>query len=338
MNRLRLSDIRTSRIPRVLQLCSDDDLVATYANEAQQRLMQKGDWWGTYQRYAICVTDGCITWPRHFAKIGAVAICDYPVRIRNHWFEFLEMGNGLQTGSCGSLELIDRGTTCLHEDVIGYDKKIKVTADQAEDAGQQALLKGLNDDMNPIRNNDSGTWIDGEYVDIDNATPAISTNIFSTPGPLEVQLPTGLNGRVRLYEYDPSDASERLIATYDPDETVPMFRRSLVGGLDECDSCCADSDCGELAVTVMAKLDHIRVIEETDTFIIQNLEALTHMVQAMRYEEMDSRSALTKAESFEAKAIRALEKELEHYTPQSQVVPVRIDGIGWGAGNIEKVY
>jgi hypothetical protein len=300
--------------------------------------MNKGAWWGCIQRIAICVTEGYITWPRHVAAIEAVALCDFPIRVRNQWFEFLDMGLGMRKSDCGDLQLHDRDPSPLHTDVVGIDKTIKVTADVAEAAGAQILLKGIDASGNPIRTSVGGTWQDGEYVDIDNAAPATSTSIFAVPGPVEVQLPTGLRDRVRLYSYDPATTDEVLIATYDPDETVPSYRRSLVGGLDNCDTCAGTSDCEDLRIIAMCRMEHIPVNVDTDCLIIQNLEALTHQCQALRYQKMDSPSAARKADWHEAKAIVSLEKELEVHEGSGTVVPVRFEGETWGAGNIVKVY
>ncbi|MFQ5591659.1 MAG: hypothetical protein ACE5HE_10885 [Phycisphaerae bacterium] len=333
---LRLSDIRASRIPKILGYCSTSSEVAAYVNEAQQRLMEKGSWWGCIRRYAICVTDGYITWPRHVAAIEVIAMCNEPIRVRDQYFEFLETGLGIQTRECGNLQALDRNPSPIHTDILGVDKKIKVTADVAETAGKQVLIKGLDANGNPVR---TGT-IDGEYVNIDNAAPAISTNIFAAPGPVEVHLPGDLNGRVRLYSYDPATTDEILIATYDPDETVPMYRRSLIAGLEtSCTSCGdSDTDCSDVRIIAMCRMEHIPVVNNTDVMIIQNLEALTHTCQALRYEEMDSMGANRKADAHMAKAIVALEEQLEHYQGAGTVVPIRFEGKTWGAGDIANIY
>jgi len=340
MRILRLTDIRASRIPKLIQKCSTSDDVASYINEAQERLMQKGRWWGMLRRYAICVTEGYITWPRHVASIEAASLCDSPITVRNKFFEFMEMGMGLQRKDVGDLQVLDRDESCIFIDVAGIDKTIKVTADVAEATpAPQVLLRGYLPSGRPIRTQVGGSWIEGEYVDINNAVPAISTNIFAAPGPRQVILPGNLNGIVRLYSYDPATTDEVLIATYDPDETVPWYRRSMIAGLENCcTSCGTTSDCSDVRVVVICLMEHIPVANDNDTLVIQNLEALTHTCQAMRYEEMDSATSIRKADAHMAKAIVALEKELEHHAGAGTVVPIRVEGTTWGAGNIEAIY
>src|SRR6188474_3058623 len=70
-------------------------------NEAQQRLLNCGRWWGAYKRIRICVNDGCIVWPREVSAIDAISICQETLPIRNAWYEFLSDVMPPATGDCG---------------------------------------------------------------------------------------------------------------------------------------------------------------------------------------------------------------------------------------------
>ena len=94
MERLTLSSVR-SAIAEAIGCCADDDRVARQLNKAQRRLMAKNKWVGTTVRYRVCVSAGCLTWPRQIETIEAFAICDCPGRLRDQWFEFLGHGRML---------------------------------------------------------------------------------------------------------------------------------------------------------------------------------------------------------------------------------------------------
>src|SRR6188474_248827 len=109
MERLTLSSVRDA-IAEAIGCCADDDRVARQLNKAQRRLMAKNKWVGTTVRYRVCVSAGCLTWPRQIETIEAFAICDCPGRLRDQWFEFLGHGFGLMSsegGLCANV-MVDR--------------------------------------------------------------------------------------------------------------------------------------------------------------------------------------------------------------------------------------
>ena len=93
--KITLGDIKTNTA-RLLSMSGTDARVTDYINEAQERLLYKGKWAGTYARYAINSSNGTITWPRELETIESVAVADDPAIVRNEWFEFLESGYGIQ--------------------------------------------------------------------------------------------------------------------------------------------------------------------------------------------------------------------------------------------------
>lgn len=320
-----------SGIARVLNTAPTDERFTGYVNESLHRLVQTGElFWGTYARYQFCVTDGCLVWPREIAAIEAVALDSSPIVIRNNWFEFIENSFGLagdgsgdcHSGTCGGWpyshgcsgsQLYDRGTVPAFADIIGTDKKIKVYCDIAETAGAKILLQGYDENNNWIRTQVSGVWTDGEYVLLNAATPQTSTKFFSSL--VAVQKPI-TNGAVRLYEYDTTLTTQRAIAVYEPSETNPAYRRSLIGGF-----CAPTGDCETTQVTVMAKLEFIPASVDTDWLLIGNLPAIKDMCQSIRKAECN---LFDEAVQWEARAVQALRRELSHYRGHGVVQPIRM--------------
>jgi len=308
-----------SGISRVLNLDPSDARFTAYVNESMQRLITCMRSWGTVMRYQICVTNGCLTWPRIIAAVEAVAICNTPILIRNGWFEFLETGPGLQgdgTGSCntcGGLQMFDRGTACTFADIIGVNKKIKVYADVTEATEAKILIQGYDENFNWIRTLVSGEWVDGEYVSI-STTPVTSTKFFSSITGIQKPI---TNGFVRLYEYDTDLTTQRAIAIYEPDETNPSYRRSLIPGLSRV----SGGACETKTVTAEVKLDYVPARVDTDWLVIGNLPALKDMCQSILKGE---RNLAVESAQWEARALITLGRELHHYNGSGIVQPVRL--------------
>lgn len=315
-------------IQRIAGMCSDDPRLVDLINEAQQRLLTRGKWWGTYQKYQICVANGCITWPRQIATIEAVAVCNQPIKVRNEWHEFLENGWGLRNGDSSGLTLFDRGSVCAFDDITNNTTKIKVYADVAEDDDAEILLQGYDENGNWIRTQVDGAWVDGEYVAINAATPATSTKFFASL--TGVQKPI-TNGPVRLYKYDTSDSTQSAMAYYEPDETTPWYRRSLISDLANQGS---SSTCETKAVTVMAKMEFIPARQDTDYLLIGNLPALKDMIQAVKKGEAD---LFEEALAWENKAVNELEKELAHYLGDGPAVQIKTENKGIYGGGVDNV-
>ena len=308
--RTTLAQARASRIPIITGLCPSDSRLPPYINEAQRRLLVKGDWWGTFQKIRLCVVDNCFTWPREVAALRGVNICDSPLPIRNQWYEFMETVHaweGCDSEWGGGLAMSDRGMAPTFSDILGTGKKIKVYASVAELADAKILLQGFDENNLAIRTFVDDVWVDGEYVSINAAAPATSVNFFSIL--TGVQKPI-TNGSVRLFEYDTLSTAERGLALYQPDEETPAYRRTYINVSDVC------SPCGLKTVTAMAKLEFIPAVKDTDYLLIGNLDALKDMVQSiMKTENNLSKDALV----CEARAIHLLNAELRNNTDRDQV-------------------
>lgn len=343
MNRLTLADVKP-HAARVLGLCETDTRVLDHINQAQERLMHRGNWVGTIVRYQCCVPGGCLTWPRQIEAIHGWILCKTPKPIRNHWYEFVGNGTRLWDSDDGCAEqLIDRGTAPAFDDIQGTGKKIKVYAEEDEGTAQ-ILLQYWDSNGKWVRTDPGTGWVEGEYLNLDSSSAQVTANEVLQNGLVGVQKPV-TNGRVLLYELDTGTGAEKPLAVYEPDETNPIYRRSVISGLENVGACDgSDTDCEDKQITVIAKLRHIDVRKDTDWLILQNLSALKLGAMAVQKEEQNNYDQAqrlwngvvdpTKGTMVDG-AIPLLEAELESYNPPSAVVPVRVDD--WelfGAGGI----
>ncbi len=129
------------------------------------------------------------------------------------------------------------------------------------------------------------------------------------------------NGVVRLYEYNTDTATQRALAYYEPDETVPQYRRSLIAGIGS--GGCTSGECETKTVTVMAKLRFIPVVNDTDYLPIGNIPAIKDMVQSIRKME---NNLFEEAKAYEASAINELDRELREHLGDGAKIQMTVTG------------
>lgn len=317
MRRLTLGDCR-EEVAKVADLCANDDRVVSLVNIAERRLIRRGKWLGSVQRYRIAVTDALVTWPRQVTTVEAVSFCDHPGTVRNGWWEFLGHGVGqLKSDSTWWDNLVDRGQACTFNDVTPgqINRKARVYADVSEAANLYLTIQGYDENGNWIRTLDGSDWIDGEKVLI-STTPTLSTKLFTS---ITGVLKPITNGPVRVFEYNTDTlANVQQLAYYEPDETRPVYRRSLLPGIMDTETC---DDTDNRCVTVALKLRHIPVRNDNDWLILGNLDALKLAAQAIAKERRD---LFAEAQAYWGQAISELEKELREYQGDGEVVSPRI--------------
>lgn len=301
-------------------ICPTDTRLIDRVNEAIQRLMIRGKWLGTIQRYKFCVYHCCLTLPRWVETILAANVCGAPHRIRNQWYEF--MGNGPGSVGCCGCSFIDRGDgySTFH-DICGLTKKLRVYADVPEAAGARILIKGIDENGNTIMTLDGSTWIEGEYILIDNATPQLSTKLFT-------QI-TGIvkpvtNGFIRIYEYNTTDAVQSIIVLLEPGEKVPSYRRYVVPGT-------SDDVTNPSCVEAIVKRRFVPIATDNDELIISNIGALKLMLLALEKEE---RNFLAEAMAYEEKAVKILSDELTESLGDSSTGQIQVQMHAFGGADV----
>lgn len=334
MSRTTLSDAKASRIPEVLNLAPDDSRLLKYLNEATERLLTKGKWWGTYVKARMCATDGCITFPRQVAAIEAASICGQPIPIHDLFFEFLENGFGIRGNSqtsedsggcgnaCGMMEANYRGNFPAFDDIRGSDKQLRFVVDRASDACKPILVLGYDDSTPPnwIRTNQGGVIKDGEVVCPTQSPGTNTVNSFSVL--TDLQFSNNMDGQTWLYEYDVAEQTQRLIGHYEYDETRPSYQRWYFPSIRSSTDCATQS-----LVEVIAKLDFIPVKNDTDYLLIGNLPALKMMCMAVKkYEEASNANDLGQAAGFEAMAVKLLDDELDHHLGSGRRIGINLVG------------
>lgn len=282
------------QLARVTQngMCATDPQLLARTNEAQERLLNKGLYAGTYGRYAVCVYGGCITLPREFESIVGYNFGQVPGQVYNEWYEFMDNGPGIAPAGDWK-RLIDRGYVPTFRD-LPDQRYIKVYTDLVEDSNAYILFRGSDTFNNRVQTQYNDQFIDGERLPL-STSPVTTSKAFRQVDAVNKSV---TKGWVRVYAVDPDTGTESCIAILAPDETLPMYRRYAIPGYE--------NEEGSL-VTVLAKRKFIPVVSDDDDLIVTNLGALKMMAIAIEKEENNN---LDEAAKYEAKALDLLREEL----------------------------
>lgn len=325
------------RIAKHLNLCATDSRTTDYINEAQRRLIESGKWKGTYGKFTLCATNGCIAWPRQIETIETVAVCSNPGTVRNGWFEFVESGYGLMSNKDNiGYQLLDRGESPTHSDLSGAGKQLRVYAFLEADAGKTITIQGYDSNNNWVRTLKSGSgatavYQDGEVVTLVNGYVDTTTSFKSVTNVLK----DTTQGNVQVYEItDAATPTLVDIATYQPDETLPSYRRSMIPSLGGAAGC-EDGDEKRVPVTVIAKLRFINAVNDTDVLMVSDLYAVKNMAIAIKLEENRDFGA---AAEYRNLAYDSLQNQIANHMGDGVVPVLQMTNLNTtGGGGIESV-
>lgn len=341
MTRLTLA-LAKPKIARLIGCAQSDPRVSLYLNESEERLLNRmTEPVGSWMRYRVCVgTSACLVWPRQVRTIKAWWLCSRPGVVVSEWFEAVgwdEGGYGLRDADgADGRTLIDRGFVASFDNVVSTTaepRKIQAVASDPSDNGKTIHLRYLDDNGNRKYSSQSGTVQEGETLVLSTAGVLTGSNV-ATNGLYHV-VKASTNYPVRLYSYDTNSAVQSaLLATYEPSELVPQYRASLIPGLTGQAACPdASTDCTvNKQVTILARLQHVPVINDNDPLTLTNLAALTDMVQAILMRERHEYQA---AQELEAHALAELEGELSAHLGDGLLVEPRSAPYQvWGGGGV----
>jgi len=171
------------QLARVTQngMCADNPQLLARVNEAQERLLNKGLYAGTYGRYSVCVYGGCITLPREFESILGYNFGGAPAQVYNQWYEFMANGPGMaQPGDWR--QLVDRGfVPCFRS--LADQSYIRVYTDLMEDSTSTILFRGSDTYNNRIQTIQNGAYAEGERLNLSSGSVSTSVLVSGIPAP-----------------------------------------------------------------------------------------------------------------------------------------------------------
>lgn len=348
---------RTANWAQIINVDASDPQFLLWLNQLLERLLLLDLYVGSTQRYQICNNSGCITWPRQFETIEAMDVCDRPMTLRNHWFEFLENGPGRAkvggTG-CQTLNAYDRGLGFVMFDDVTVPSRIRLYTQFASDAGKTVTLRGFDRNGQEVLTNNGATA--GEVLTLTNSF--VDSQTVWMPQVFREVIKDATNGYVRAYSYDatlpvpplspgPNDTPLKPLAAWEPSETLPNYRRTTIPALPGMQGGCgcnggfvatpASTVCARPAsVTVRAKIAFIPVASDLDFLWTGNAPALKlGMLALMREERGDMAGAQAAmngtfnpvTKRFENGCIPLMDAELDSFQGVGTVAPLRLESV-----------
>lgn len=271
---------------KIVGSCGEDTFYR-WITDAVALITNKMDPEGLKGFLDICTTGGnCVTLPRQVETVLAVNIGGRPTLGKSQLFSFHLNGPGDCRGSC-SWEWSDQGGFYFTYKDLVEPSKLVAYLQRTEDTGSKLIVYGYDDAGNRLRHQVSGQWIDGYpiptiygYAIPDSAMPKV--------GRIEGVVKDKTVGSVRLSTIDDSGATGTLLGVYEPDETLPQYRRIKL-----------QRNCGWVRIaymrgapTISAKADRIP------------LKSRTAFLLALRALKMYNDQSLGEAMQYESNALR----------------------------------
>jgi hypothetical protein len=316
----------------------DRSALLDITNEAQERLLNRKDApVGALVPYRFCSKEHCLVLPRQVVAVEGYSVCGVPGTVLPVWYTHHANGPGAvcHLSGCGG-RAIDQGTVVsfenVHGNTDGTGNYIRVYAQSSTDVGKRIILKYYRADTRaPQYTSYDGAVQEGEAITL-VAPPsyAITTRTVMRQG-LYGAVKDITEYPINLYEYN-GLINLRMLAWYEPGETIPIYRKMYLPGLSNVGSC--NNNCGEdcpppdpdetcvrVTVDALVKLQHIPVIQDNDPLVIGNTAALKLMAMAIQREEQER---FTESAAFEAKAMAELEGERASYLGASTVMALQV--------------
>jgi hypothetical protein len=285
----------------------DESKIFRWLSDAVTLVANKADFEGWKGFIDICSTDGgrCITLPREVETVYGVNIEGNPSVGHGQLFNFHLNGLGDKSAPCGWAWQDLGGFHSVYRDIEVPSKLVAYVSSPA-DNGKQLIVYGFDDQGNRLRREVSGQWLDGYQVPTiygyaipDSSAPVVAriTHVVKdvTAGP------------VRLSTIDSDGASGQLLAVYEPDETLPQYRR--------------------IKINRPSKWVRIAYRKTTPLFTSQfdrvPLKSRLGFLLAFRAVKFYSETDIGNAHAFEADSAR-LELEAQNATEAPTVSPIQV--------------
>jgi len=311
MNRLRLYDLRMSRLPAAVGLCQGDTAaVAALANAAQRRLLyarEAGDegWWGTWAEIAFEVDPASpyIALPRGVARLQNITVNDDPVPIRNQWFEFVQFGTGRMAACCTKhqIQVLSMNNAVTRVEMTSAPQILRFYPQSGNDETRRIFVQGNNASGEVIRSEDNGGIVEGIFLSLSQPYTETPFGINSLDG-IQKDVTAG---EVRIAQVDPITGDEVTLHTMEPSETTAWYRRYKLASWP----CTGDA----VQCSAIAKLELIECKMDTDYLLIQELEALIEECMAVHYSGTDTSGGKQFAMVHHRNATNYLNGQLRHY-------------------------
>lgn len=318
--RRQLIDARNSiRIQNVAGKCSDTAQFADLVNRACEKLIKRGAWFGTEVLARFCVYGCRVVWPRYVSTVRAARFCRYgEIEIKNNWYSMLSWpmcsANNWRVGGSGTIIMSDGGLVPTFRDITGNTGKfLRYHIVKATDIGKDITFYGKKYGDQPLQEQVDGAWENG--LTLTSATPIAQTTTLVTKITQIVREAT--EGMTYLYQYDPTTTDLIMLGQYEPNETHPQYRSSIINGIGAIPGYTDDNGQCVRQIEALIRLEFIPATNDRDFLIIDDFDALALAIQSLKFQEAND---YENAQKYLGLAIAELNFESRNKNPDDQFV------------------
>lgn len=306
-------------------------------NASVERLMRRGDWNGSVVPIFVCVSRGCIVWPRYVKWPRYINVCNRSfVPIKNMWWDFIpnhrsggwtdsDWSTWIASGWGGPrVEVAVQPKTPLFQDILGEGRTVRAYPSTPLDNNQTVTIYGVDNNGQPLTTTGAGAWTPGlkvqlklPYAEFSNQGSAVLVRRIDRVIKDETQ------GPVRLYAWNAASSVLEDLAYYEGSETNPDYLKTQIRS-PACGCSNSDGSAQTFGVVALVKLQHVPVKNDDDLVIIDNVEAMKNMFMAIRSEEAVD---FENSQAYEQRALRALNLDLADRDQNTQI-PVNMGATG----------
>jgi len=307
-------ELKASNAIQIAGATPNSDRFKNLLNEATERLLNRGDFDGTVVPIQVCVSSGCVVFPRYVGTIREAKTCCGQLFIKNQWYDFVERNwYDCLSGSRCENSMVAKGRVPTYNTIVGTGRTVRAYAQTNADHGKQVTIFGIDNNNQPLMHrNEDGDWREGWILTLKPGY-AETTGYVSN---INRVIKDRTQKNVTLFAFNSAaavDSQLEDLALYEPGETNPSFARY---SLNLPASVNSDGTAGLRSLTALVKLNFIPVEFDTDLVLIDNTAALKLMMQGILCEEgNDDRTAEIKI----TKAIAELNHQIRNNNFNQQI-------------------
>lgn len=312
------------------------DQIKNYVNLATEELMNEYDFPSVIDRLRFKVTTGKIVLPSDYERIMLMTLDRAPMQMQSPWYEFVACGLDLAQEfnqnpnnvsdfkwwheNMGVLDRDDCATfTDIPEKALQPKLRVYGTVNELV-CGERPNIRIFGYDANGqwIRSATGNSFVcatgnaaTGNGVEPDNYLDGIDVPINGDTDPFFIDVDQTISevtaiskpitrGKVHVYAI-PIIGAGICVGTYAPRDTLPVYRRYFMPGLNRGQT---------YHVVARCRRRYVPIVEDTDFLILTNLPALKAMIMAVYYMEATQADNYAK---YKAIAVDLLKKEAKAY-------------------------
>jgi len=282
----------------------DDGAVTDRINSALERIYNSGKWKGLLASVSfnqsnpsdwwVAEVPKTLTLPRQYQSVLGVKFDNFPRLTYPRWQEYLAGGTGSIAAGIGMQKVVDTGDGFItwSDPTAPFRPRFEITDPQ--DDGVEVHLTGLGSDGKPVFDSAGNN---GLSITLASGGVTLSTSFSKITS---IRKPV-TEGSVNLLAVNPSNSAQSSqIASYEPTETVPSYKRYKLASADFTNT--IDCLCKRRFVPYVNGPDD-------DTVLIPDNEGAIKMtLMALQYEDKND---LERAETYFSKALQLLNSELK---------------------------